>query len=86
MLISTGLRLHAFLCRQVLRLLMSTGLRFSMSIFAVFPVYMSTGLCKYGVMFFYVLIFNRNVSMYIPWEILKSRVSEMPFPALWGKI
>ena len=38
--------------------------RFSMSIFALFPVYMSTGLCNYGVMFFYV-IFNPDVSMYI---------------------
>ena len=50
---STGLRFHVFLCRQVLRLFMSTGLikvlRFSMSIFALFPVYMSTGLCNYGV-------------------------------------
>ena len=62
---STGLRFHAFL-------LMSTGLalvyvdrfkvlRFSMSIFALFPVYMSTGLCNYGVMFFYVVIFNPDV-------------------------
>ena len=40
-------------------------LRFSMSIFALFPVYMSTGLCNYGVMFFYVVIFNPDVSMYI---------------------
>ena len=36
-------------------------LRFSMSIFALFPVYMSTGLCNYGVMFFYVVIFNPDV-------------------------
>ena len=50
-------------CRQVLRLFMSTGLilRFSMSIFALFPVYMSTGLCNYGVVFFYVVIFNPDV-------------------------
>ena len=40
-------------------------LRFSMSIFELFPVYMSTGLCNYGVMFFYVVIFNPDVSMYI---------------------
>ena len=40
-------------------------LRVSMSIFALFPVYMSTGLCNYGVMLFYVVIFNPDVSMYI---------------------
>ena len=40
-------------------------LRFSMSIFALFPVYMSTCLCNYGVMFFYVVKFNPDVSMYI---------------------
>ena len=33
-------------------------LHFSMSIFALFSVYMSTGLCNYGVMFFHVVIFN----------------------------
>ena len=38
---------------------------FSMSIFALFPVYMSTSLCNYGVMFFFVVIFNPDVSMYI---------------------
>ena len=60
-------------CRQVLRLFMSTGLRFCalfMSIFALFPVYMSTGLCNYGVMFFYVVIFSPEVYsilMYILW-------------------
>ena len=31
-------------------------LHFSMSIFALFAVYMSTGSCNYGVMFFYVVI------------------------------
>ena len=55
--------LPAVSCRHVLRLFMSTGLilRFSMSIFALFPVYMSTGLCNYGVVFFYVVIFNPDV-------------------------
>ena len=49
---------HAFLCRQVLRLFMSTGLKC-----CAFPCLhvMSTGLCNYGVMFFYVVIFNPDV-------------------------
>ena len=50
---STGLKFRVFLCRQVLRLFSYVDrfkvLRFSMSIFALFPVYMSTGLCNYGV-------------------------------------
>ena len=36
-------------------------LHFSMSIFALFSVYILTGSCNYGVMFFYVLIFNPDV-------------------------
>ena len=36
-------------------------LHFSMSIFALFSVYISTGSCNYGVMFFYVVIFNPDV-------------------------
>ena len=55
--------------RQVLRLFMSTGLRFC--IFALFPVYMSTRLCSYGAIFFYVVIFNLptvySILMYILW-------------------
>ena len=35
--------------------------RFSMSIFALFHVYISTGLCNYGIMFFYVVIFNPDI-------------------------
>ena len=52
---SIGLRFCAFLCRY---------LRFSLSIL------MSTDLCNYGVMFFYVVIFNPDVYsilMYILW-------------------
>ena len=50
---STLDRYCACLCRQVYG--------FSMLIFALFPVYMSTGLCNYGVMFFYVVIFYPDV-------------------------
>ena len=58
---STGLRFHTFLCRQVLRLFMSTGLKFCAFLCRYFRFSLSTGLCNYGVMFFYVVIFNPDV-------------------------